>query len=151
MDAMYGDQLAVWSALALVLSILGGLWARHRWQHRGVGAGLRALAVALLPLAALLTGTLRLVTRIGSAIADWATHLVLSPVVWIGVALAGGSVALWVIGTAVAARTSGPAPVEATPGQPKRVGRREGSGSGDSGDLSDMDDINEILRRHGIQ
>ena len=53
------------------------------------------LAVALLPAAAYLTGTLRLLWEIGDAFVTWATRLTFSPTVWIGVMLAGISVALF--------------------------------------------------------
>ncbi len=43
----------------------------------------------MLPLAAYLTKTLQMFTKMVDAVADWATDLVFSPAVWLGVMLAG--------------------------------------------------------------
>jgi hypothetical protein len=58
---------------------------------------MRGLALTLLPAAAWLTGTLRMFTRIADAVTDWAVHLAFSPKVWLGVILAGLSVALFLL------------------------------------------------------
>ncbi len=64
---------------------------------RGLGAGLRGLAWSLLPLAAWLTGTLKLAASIVEDIGAWAAHLVFSPAVWLGVAVAGFAGVLFVV------------------------------------------------------
>jgi len=53
-----------WAALTLTLTILGAIWTWLSFQRRGLASGLRAAAFTLLPLAAYLTRTLRLITRI---------------------------------------------------------------------------------------
>ena len=87
-------------------------------------AGLRAAALTLLVPAAWLTDTLRMFTRIGEAVADWALGLVFSPVVWMGVTLAGVSVVLLVVSGMVARRGVG------TGGRGAR-GRRGGAARAD--------------------
>ena len=72
----------VWTALALLLTGAGGFWTVQAFRNRGVAAGLRGAGLTLLPLAALMTGTLELVVDIGADIGDWAVGLVFSPVVW---------------------------------------------------------------------
>ena len=86
-----------WAALALTLTIIGGALSWVAWRRRGLAAGLRGLAWTLVPVAAWLTGTLKLAVNIINDVGDWATKLVFSPAVWIGIIVAGGSAALFVI------------------------------------------------------
>jgi hypothetical protein len=88
---------AAWVALTLSLTVAGGIWTWIAFRRRGLGSGLRALAFTLLPLAAYLTNTLELATEIVTAVGDWAGTLALSPKVWLGVAIAGVSAALYVV------------------------------------------------------
>jgi hypothetical protein len=125
-------------------------------------SGLRALAWSLLPLAAGLTGVLRLAWDIADSVGNWAVGLVFSPVVWLGVLIAGLSAVLFVVSGFLARRTR-----PATPGR----GRRDGTGSTPSrrqqpaplpakgaapaqaqGATADDDlaDIEALLRKHGI-
>ena len=75
---------AAWGALALTLTLLGGIYTWVAYQRRGLAAGLRGGAITLLPLAAWLTGILELITEIGGAVGDWAIDLALDPRLWIG-------------------------------------------------------------------
>ena len=59
-----------WQALTVVLTLLGLAGTVAFWRLRGPVAGLRMLAVALLPAAAYLTGTLRLLWEVGAAVED---------------------------------------------------------------------------------
>jgi hypothetical protein len=110
------------------------------------------VAWSLLPAAAGLTGTLRLLWRIGNEIVDWAVRLVLSPLVWGGIVLAGISLCLFVLTAALRARGAGSRPRDrrqrltaersapaARPVPPEKKPQDD-----------DMDDIEAILRRHGI-
>jgi hypothetical protein len=85
---------AAWAALTLSLTVAGGIWTWFAFRNRGLASGARALGFTLLPLAAYLTKTLQMFTNIAQEIGDWATHLVFSPVVWVGIVLAGLSVVL---------------------------------------------------------
>ena len=84
-----------WGALALTLTAIGGFYTWWAYKSRGTTPAVRGLAFTLLPAAAWLTGTLEMFSAIGSEITDWAVHLVFSPKVWLGVILAGMSVALF--------------------------------------------------------
>jgi len=147
-----GIDSSTWSALGLTLTLLGLLLSVLLWRRRGAATGVRAVAWSLLPAAAGLTGTLRLLWGIGEDVASWAVRLVFSPVVWIGLVLAGISVVLFVVSGAMRARGSGGArarEVEAggpTPAAKPPKGRAKPA-VGDE----DMDDIEAILRKHGIQ
>jgi hypothetical protein len=80
---------ASWLAWTATLTVLGAVWTVYAFRNRGAASGLRGAGIAMLPAAAYLTGTLEMFTEIGSSITDWATHLVFSPKVWVGVVLAG--------------------------------------------------------------
>src|SRR3954466_8186443 len=77
------------------------------WRVRGPAAGLRGVAWSLLPAAAGLTGTLKLLWQIGDSVVSWAVRLVFSPVVWLGIILAGVSVVLFGVSAAMRNRGVG--------------------------------------------
>ena len=83
-----------WAALTTVLTAIGAAWTWYAFRNRGVASGLRGAGLTLLPPAACLTGTLEMFTEIGGSVVDWATSLVLSPIVWAGIVLTGVSVVL---------------------------------------------------------
>lgn len=159
---------ATWLAFALVLTALGGGATWIAWKRRGAAAAVRGLAWTLLPLAAWLTGTLRLAVNVAADVGDWAARLVFSPSVWLGIILAGISAVLF--GTARALRSrgagkkavgkktepgavaaGGTASVEARkPKGAQKKSAERGSGKKGSGEEALDDDIEAILRRHGI-
>jgi hypothetical protein len=156
-----------WAALALILTILGAAYTWVAWRRSGPAAGIRGLAWTLLPVAAWLTGSLKLVTGILEDIVNWAAKLVFSPVVWLGIVVAGVAVALWVLSGFMRARGIGvrdPDPsvrsargkavgagkaAEKAPGaQPAR--KKPGAAKRGNDDIEDLDEIEAILKRHGI-
>ena len=143
----------VWTALALLLTGAGGFWTLHAFRTRGLGAGLRGAGLTVLPLAALMTGTLRLAVEIGGDVGSWATGLVFSPVVWLGIILAGTSVVLFGAGTLIQRRALPRAPeLKELPGKaprkelPRKASRKQAPAVGDD----DLADIEAILKRRGI-
>jgi hypothetical protein len=175
-----GDiDASTWQALGITLTLLGLVISFLVWKRRGAAAGLRAVAWSLLPAAAGLTGTLRLLWQVADLVVNWAVRLVFSPVVWLGIVLAGVSVVLFGVSAAMRSRRVGSAskggrqsqlssersaakaesvpqvPTQARGGKPKTksAGQRKGNdvgGAGAADDPDDMDDIEAILRRHGI-
>lgn len=145
-----------WAALTLTLT---GLFAVGTWflyRRRGLGAGLKGAAVTLLPLAAYLTDTLRMFTRIVTAVGDWATGLVFSPMVWIGLVLTGVAGLLYVSGRAIDARRLSPADtaspantVSPADTRAPAVGSRPAKKKSGSGD-DELDEIEALLRKRGI-
>ncbi|MGN6574073.1 MAG: hypothetical protein ACTHKG_00160 [Nocardioides sp.] len=138
-----------WQALGLTLTVLGLVVSALVWRRRGVTAGLRAVAWSLLPLAAGLTGTLRLLWDIADSIVTWALRLAFSPVVWLGIVLAGVSVVLFVVSGVLRRRTSGRATrsgerlaVDSRRPSPAAAPKRAGD--------DDLAEIEDILKRHGI-
>jgi hypothetical protein len=137
-----------WQALGLMLTVLGLLLSVLAWRRRGPAAGLRGIAWSLLPLAAGLTGTLRLLWQIGDSIVNWAVRLVFSPVVWLGIAVAGVSLMLFAVSAAMRARGIGAGRRDqAAKPLPREASRKKAQPAVQD---KDMDDIEAILRKHGI-
>ncbi|MCT9935030.1 cellulose synthase [Planotetraspora sp. A-T 1434] len=171
------DQIT-WLPLCAGLTAVGIALSYLAFRRRGAAAGLRATAWSLLPLAAYLTGVHRTLWNIGSSLVGFVTGLVLSPVVWAGVALAGLSALLFFVSGALRgralsrARTAGTGSTGGTAGtaQPGASGSSGGAagrpGRSEKGDkpaaakpveqsagnaaTDDFSDIEAILKRRGI-
>jgi hypothetical protein len=157
-----GIDSTTWQALGVTLTVVGLLVSVLLWRRRGPAAGLRGVAWSLLPAAAGLTGTLRLLWQVGDEVASWAVRLVFSPLVWAGIVLAGVSVVLFGVSAAMRSRGVGGRPKSrgkerslpaersapaAGPAKPPARGAAKGAAQNDD----DMADIEAILRKHGIQ
>lgn len=143
-----------WLALAAALSLLGAVATVVLWRRRGAASGLRALAWTLLPGAAYLTGTLRLLGEVAGAVASWAAGLVFNPLMWLGISVAGVAVVLF--GVSGSMRRRGVGTRNPGAGGRRAVEQRKDGGaspparsSGQEPD-DDMADIEAILRKHGI-
>ena len=79
------------------LTALGLVLSYFVMRRRGLGSGLRGAAWSLLPLAAYLTGSVKMFWKIGVAIADFAKGFVFSTEVWSGIAVAGLAALLFVV------------------------------------------------------
>ena len=146
-----------WTALTAVLTALGAAWTWYAFRNRGAASGLRGAGLTLLPPAAFLTGTLEMFTEIGTSVVDWATSIVLSPVVWAGIICAGLAVVLLGTSATLRKRQQGAAPDRASGStRAARAGKREGelpASSGKKGEPlldDDLSDVEEILKRRGI-
>src|ERR1700729_1987499 len=169
------DKIA-WLPLCGGLTGLGLVLSYIAMRRRGLGAGLRGAAWALLPLAAYLTGAIEMFWKMGAAIGDFAKGFVFSAQVWAGIAGAGLAVVLFVVSgplrrrgqdkrqdeKAVGTRTGAAAPGRElstrtgptaatapakTPVKAPAKARRGGPAAEDDDGLGDVEDI---LRRHGI-
>lgn len=159
---MGGIDATTWQAIGVLLTVLGLVTSVLVWRAKGPASGLRGVAWSLLPLAAGLTGVLKLIWQIGTNIVDWAVRLVFSPVVWAGVAVAGVALMLFAVSAALraregtAARRSGAGPGAGRPqltaerSSPPARGRRTKTAGSAAGSDPELDDIEEILRKHGI-
>ncbi|MEZ0068744.1 hypothetical protein ABIA32_004778 [Streptacidiphilus sp. MAP12-20] len=142
------------SALGVVIAVLTAVRGRVR-------AGLRWLAVALVPTGLYLTGLITVFRTIGSTLARWATHLVFDPRVWVGLAMLGAAfLILFATGlrrgkrqsrTEVPSRpTPAAAPSRSTgPALPAKAEPTTGK-AGAAADLGDFSDIEQILKKRGI-
>jgi hypothetical protein len=158
LDAYATLDSTTWAALALVLTILGLGLSWVAWRRRGITAGVRGLAWSLLPIAAWLTGTLKLVASIASDVSSWVVHLVFSPVVWTGVALFGVSIGLFLLSGMLRGRGAGRRDEVVSTGSTSGAlpSRRKASTTSTStrrtsgDDIEGMDEIEAILKKHGI-
>ncbi len=143
---------AAWGALALTLTLLGGLYTWVAYQRRGAAAALRGAGLTLLPVAAWLTGVLRLLTEVGDAVGDWAVRLAISPRLWVGVVVAGIAVVLFVVSGFLGKRGVG-VPAKAKQQSPKQMlpgARSAADAPVTSGVDAEMAEIEAILRNRGI-
>ena len=139
-----------WQALTLVLTLAGLVTTGMLWRLRGPASGLRMLGISLLPAAAYLTGTLRLLWEIGDALVSWAVRLTFSPAVWLGTALAGVSVLLFTVAGVLRRRQAGKAPAPSASALPRTTSSAPAKPTSGAAKDEDMDEIEAILKRHGI-
>jgi hypothetical protein len=71
----------------LIVTIVGLILSAWAWKAKGPRSGMRGVAWSLLPIVMYLTGAIRLVGRLGSAIVSFAGSFVFSPKAWFGVIL----------------------------------------------------------------
>jgi hypothetical protein len=135
-----------WYALGVMLTGIGLALSYRAYQRRGVVAGVRGVAWSLIPLALALTKTLKLAGEITDDIGRWATNLVFSPTVWLGICVAGVSVVLFGISGFLRGRGVEP-PSKKPSGSAPAVTK---SGRTPAVADDDMADIEAILRKHGI-
>jgi hypothetical protein len=136
-----------WGALALSLSVLGGIYTWWALRHRGMTAAVRAFGLTLLPLAAWMTGLLSVFGDVVDTFSSWFAHLVFSPVVWLGMVVF--VIAFVLIGgaNAVSRRVDPPAPKTRGRSKPKQVTATSASDPLIDDDLAE---IQAILKKRGI-
>jgi hypothetical protein len=151
-----------WLPLAGGLTILGLILSWVAWRRRGIAAGLRGVAWSLLPLAAYLTGAIKMLWQMGAAIGDFAASFVFSPRVWSGVIVALAAGALFAVSGGlrrIRRRSGGDAAAQQRPDQPEQPSQptkalkpaSKTSKKGSSGDDDGLGDAAEVLRRMGIR
>jgi hypothetical protein len=153
-----------WLPLAGGLTILGLILSWVAWRRRGFAAGLRGVAWSLLPLAAYLTGAIKMLWQMGAAIGDFASSFVFSPRVWAGVIVAGAAGVLFAVSGGLRRARRGRSSAEpaqkqqaSQPGQASQQTKalkpaskppgKKNSGGDDDG----LGDAAEVLRRMGIR
>ncbi|GAA3101825.1 cellulose synthase [Streptosporangium carneum] len=170
------DQIA-WLPLCAGVTGVGLVLSFLLLRRRGAAAGLRGAAWSLLPLAAYLTGALPALWQVGTAVVGFFAGLVLSPLVWAGVAVTALSAVLFLV-SGVLRRRGSPAPAAAGPSVTAKPGAAASAGAaGAAGALpgsrsqpqpqpqpragkaapaakpaadDDFSDIEAILKRRGI-
>jgi hypothetical protein len=93
--------------LCVGLTLLGIIATGVAWRRGNRGRVIQGVGLALAPIALYFSGLLRLVWNGIVAVGTWASTLVFSPMIWLGMALLGLCVVLWVVG-GIVARRSGP-------------------------------------------
>src|ERR1700691_1451272 len=143
-----------WLSLAGGLTLLGLIASWLAWRRRGLAAGLRGVAWSLLPIAAYLTGAIKMLWQMGVAISGFASSFIFSPRVWSGVIVAGASAALFFVsaglgrrGRAKKAAADGPGrPGVEPPGAPASKALKPAKSKAPAAD-DDLGDVADILRR----
>ncbi len=87
-----------WTALLATLTVIFLLITLWAFRARGAAAGLRGLAVTLLPAAAWLTGSLDLFTDLSAAAVDWARNTPMTREIQAGLGVLAAAALLWLIG-----------------------------------------------------
>ncbi|MFC0041081.1 hypothetical protein [Actinomadura rayongensis] len=131
-------------AISLGVTILGLVASWGVYRRRGAATGLRGASLALVPLAAAMTG-----------VTEFLVDLAFSPVKWIGVGVAGLAVVLYLSSGAMLSRRAGAAPAEAPAGKKARPQAGGGRGAVEpparrGGGDPELAEIEEILRNRGI-
>jgi hypothetical protein len=90
-----GYNSIAWLPLTAGLTAIGMILSYYAYRHRGLRSALRWAALSLLPIAAYLTGSIEMFWKIGSAIGNFATGFVFSPMKWAGIGVAGLAVVLY--------------------------------------------------------
>jgi hypothetical protein len=148
MSTYYSFQ---WLPLAGGLTLVGLIASWLAWRRRGIAAGLRGVAWSLLPIAAYLTGAIKMLWQMGVAISSFASSFIFSPRVWSGVIVAGASAALFFVSAGLrrgrARKSAGDAPER--PGTPPSKALKPAKSKAPAAD-DDLGDVADILRRHNI-
>jgi len=145
-----------WGALTLTLTLLGGIYTWFAYQRRGVAAGLRGAGITLIPVALLLTDTLKMLTRIVDAVGDWALNVAFNPFTWAGILLAGVSVVCFVVAGVLTRREIGTTPRASRRAEDTDGAKALPEGRGKKAQPvvdpvdADMAEIEALLRKRGI-
>jgi hypothetical protein len=145
-----------WLPLAGGLTGLGLVASYFLFRRRGLRSGLRGVAWSLLPLAAYLTGAIKMIWEMASAITGFATSFIFSPEKWAGVAVAGLAVVLFVV-TGMLRRPAKAGlpdqagrPAKAAPdGKKQAIATRQPKQAATVDD-DDFSEVEKILRSRGI-
>jgi len=157
-----------WWPVAGALTLIGFVPTVLLWRRRGAGAGMRMLGVSLLPGAIVLVGLQGVLKELWNAVFRFATNLLFSPQIWVGVGMGVVGVLFILIGNRLTVRklkevgstttVGGTKPAvsggaKAKSGSPaKQVSAKRDTSKNmkKPTGLEGMDDIDEILKRRGI-
>jgi hypothetical protein len=91
--------------LCVGLTLLGVIITGLAWRRGNKGRVMQGVGLALAPVALYFSGLLRLLWNGVVAVGSWATQVIFSPAVWVGLSVLALCVVLWVVGGFVARRT----------------------------------------------
>lgn len=139
--------------LCVGLTLLGIIATGIAWRRGSRGRVVQGVGLALAPIALYFSGLLRLLWNGVVAVGSWASTLIFSPATWLGMALLGLCVVLWVVGGLVARRSaprtkeaSGKSTAAALPAK-VRAGRTPAKPEVDP----EMAEIEALLKSRGIE
>jgi hypothetical protein len=156
---------SIGGAVCVAVTAVGLVMSWRIWRKSGATRGMRAVAWSLLPLAAYLTGAVRLLGNLVSAIVRFSASFVFSPKSWAGVVVVGIAALLFLSSgglpllnwrKARERRKNAAAAAEAngsgtTTSQPAVTAGKRKTPVPAGSDDDDMSDVQDILNRHGIK
>lgn len=150
----YGQVL--WLPICAGLTAIGVLISVLVWRRRGAPSGLRVISWSLLPVGLYLVGLLPIIVPFGVRLARWVTGAAFSLTAWVGAAVLGLAVLLWIVSGIMLSRRriAGEEAEEGGAVESQRSDRGQvtsGKDDGESGGDEDVGDIEEILKRRGIE
>jgi hypothetical protein len=135
--------------LCVGLTLLGIIATGLAWRRRNPGRVIQGVGLALAPIALYFSGLLRLLWNGIVAVGGWASTLIFSPAIWLGMALLGLCLVLWVVGGVVARRVRRqPKPVA---GKSSAVLPAKGRSSRNEPVDEEMAEIEALLKARGIE
>jgi hypothetical protein len=93
--------------LCVGLTLLGVIATGIAWRRGNKGRVIQGIGLALAPIALYFSGLLRLLWDAIVAFGTWASKIILSPAVWLGLSLLGLCIVLWIVGGLIARRSPG--------------------------------------------
>jgi len=96
---------AVLLPICVGLTLIGVVITGIAWRRGKNGRVIQGVGLALAPIALYFSGLLRLLWNGAVAVGRWATGVILSPAVWLGLGLLALCLVLWVVGGFVARRS----------------------------------------------
>jgi hypothetical protein len=138
--------------LCIGLALLGVIATGIAWRRGNKGRVIQSVALALAPVALYFSGLLRVLWNGIVAVGTWASSLIFSPAVWLGMVLLGLCVVLWVVG-GIVARRSRPAGAKAAPPKSSAAALPANGKSARSQAPVDeeMAEIEALLKSRGIE
>jgi cytochrome c oxidase assembly factor CtaG len=163
--------MGTWLSIAtgttcLIVTIVGLILSAWAWRAKGLRSGLRGAAWSLLPIVMYLTGAIRLVGHLGSAIVTFAGSFVFSPKAWLGVILFFVAALLFLVTGGIPLLQRGrnrerrrkekeARRARGNDGRPQSAAapatRSQADAPHATQSTDDMSDVEEILRRRGIK
>ncbi len=140
-----------WGALALSLSVVGGIYTWWALRHRGMTAAVRAAGITLLPIAAWMTGLLSVFGDVFDTFSNWFAHLIFSPKVWLGMIIFVVAFVMIGAANAVSRRVNPkPAKIEKSPKASSKTKAVQATSPADPLIDDEMAEIQAILKKRGI-
>ena len=137
--------------LCIGLALLGVIATGIAWRRGNKGRVIQGVALALAPVALYFSGLLRVLWNGIVAVGTWASSLIFSPAVWLGMALLGLCVVLWVVG-GIVARRSRPAAKAVPPKSSAAALPAKGKAARSQAPVDEeMAEIEALLKSRGIE
>ena len=137
--------------LCVGLTLLGIIATGVAWRRGNRGRVVQGVGLALAPIGLYFSGLLRLLWNGIVAVGTWASTVVFSPAIWLGMALLGLCLVLWVVGGIVARRSGPPAKAVAAKSSAASVPAKGRSTQKQPPVDEEMAEIEALLKSRGIE